>query len=292
MSSSSARTVSVVIGSNAPPACLEACLEALEPQVDDGVEVLVYDGQGGATALGHRFPWARIVTAPGQLVPFHWRDGIDAATGEIVALTISQMQPAPDWIATIRAEHAERDVVGGAIDPGRSLRSRDWAEYFCRYTRDMRPFTPGPNADLPGDNATYRRSLLAGVSDAYRNGFWEPDVHRRLVDGGAVLWQEPRLVVRLGRSAGFTAFSRQRLEHGRAYGRQRGAARPAALNLAAIIATPLVIMLMTARIISRVTAKGRHRLELVAALPFVVAYNTVWAFAESVGYLDVLRGRS
>lgn len=289
MSSSSARTVSVVIGSNAPPACLEVCLEALEPQIDDGVEVIVHDGHGGAADVGRRFPWARVVAAPGQLVPFHWRDGIDAATGEIVALTISQMRPAPDWIATIRAQHAEHEVVGGAIDPGRGLRLRDWAEYFCRYARDMRPFAAGPNVDLAGDNATYARSVLESVRDSYREGFWEPVAHRRLAERGVMLWHTPELVVEQGRSAGARAFARQRFAHGRLYGHQRGRHFGRARNLAGVLAAPVVPALMTYRVLARVFAKGRYRSRALLALPGVVWFNVVWAFAEAAGHLDMLR---
>ena len=68
-----------------------------------------------------------------------WRDGIDAASGEIVALTISQMIPAPNWIQALREQQRTFDAVGGAIDPAPGLRLVDWAEYFCRYSRDMRP---------------------------------------------------------------------------------------------------------------------------------------------------------
>src|SRR5918994_4283533 len=103
-------TVSVVIGSNAPPERLAACLEALEPQ-RDGVEVLVREGKESPTDLRERFSWADFAAAPDQLVPEHWRDGIDRASGEIVALTIAQMIPAPDWIATVLRLHAEHEVV-------------------------------------------------------------------------------------------------------------------------------------------------------------------------------------
>ena len=129
-SSSASHSVSVVIGSNAPPESLEACLAALEGQRGDGDEVLVYEGAASPAALRERFPWARFVDRPGQLVPELWRDGIDAATGDLVALTIAQMVPAEDWLAEVRRQLERYDAVGGAIDPGKGLRPTDWAEYF------------------------------------------------------------------------------------------------------------------------------------------------------------------
>lgn len=290
MSAGSQPTVTVVIGSNAPPERLTACLEALEPQCD-GVEVLVQEGTASPEALRSRFAWAQFETAPGRLVPEHWRDGIDRARGEIVALTIAQMVPAPDWIATMRALHAEHDAVGGAIDPGPDLRLVDWGEYFCRYARDMPPFEPRDDVELAGDNAAYKRALLEGIAETYREGFWEPVSHRRLAADGVRLWHDPSLVVRQGRSAGFAAFARQRLEHGRRYGHQRGAHFSRVRNLVGVVAAPVVPALMTARVLRQVFAKGRHRGRAVLALPVIVGYNAIWAYAEAVGHADVLRRR-
>jgi hypothetical protein len=290
MSSTSQPTVTVVVGSNAPPERLEACLGALEPQ-RDGVEVLVHEGQASPAALRERFPWARFQLAPERLVPEHWRDGIDVATGEIVALTIAQMIPAPDWIATIRRLLATHEVVGGAIEPGPRLRLVDWGEYFCRYSRDMPPFSGRETVDLPGDNAAYGRSRLESVRQLYREGFWEPEVHRQLAADGVTLWQAPELLVEQGRSAGFAAFIRQRLKHGRSHGRQRGARTGRTQNLVRAIASPLVALVMTLRVARLVLEKRRYRLRLVAALPYLFAFNLAWALAEGLGHADEFRHR-
>ena len=79
MSAGSEPTVTVVIGSNAPPESLAACLGALEPQ-RDGVEVLVRKA-GRARPTARTVPVGRLRDRPDQLVPEHWRDGIDRASG-------------------------------------------------------------------------------------------------------------------------------------------------------------------------------------------------------------------
>ncbi|MBA2642211.1 MAG: hypothetical protein H0U82_04705 [Actinobacteria bacterium] len=287
-SSSPDPTLTVVIGANAPPERLVACLEALAHQVE-GVEVRVHEAQRCPDEVRHRFPWASFTTTPGALVPHHWRDGIDAASGQILALTISQMVPAQDWIATIRRELETVDVVGGAIEPGDRLRIVDWAEYFCRYARDMCPFEPRESVDLPGDNAAYRRARLESVRELYRDGFWEPEVHRRLRAGGVRLWQIPDLVVRQGRSAGFRAFTTQRWRHGRVFGRERGARLSRARNLRSVLIAPLVPVVMTLRVARLVRLKRRARGRLLSALPALVWFNAVWAAAEATGHLDALR---
>jgi len=284
-------TVTVVIGSNAPPERLTACLEALEPQ-RDGVEVLVYEGAPSPPELRERFAWATFVTTPGALVPHEWRDGIDAARGEIVALTIAQMVPASDWITQIRALHERYDVVSGAIDPGKGLGAADWAEYFCRYARDLRPFPGRENLDLPGDNAAYNRRLLESVRDSFQHGFWEPFVHSELAKDGVVHWQAPELVVYQGRSAGSRAFAAQRLAHGRQYGRDRGKTWSSARRVVGVLTSPFVPSLMSWRVLRLVFGKRRYRARAVATLPIIFWFNLVWAYAEARGYVDLLNDRS
>jgi len=295
ISSSSAdsakQTVTVVIGSNAPPERLAACLAALEPQ-RDGVEVLVYEGAPSPPALRERFAWATVVATPGALVPHEWRDGIDAARSEIVALTIAQMVPAWDWIAQIRALHERYDVVSGAIDPGKGLGAADWAEYFCRYARDLRPFPGRENLDLPGDNAAYKRRLLESVRDSYRHGFWEPFVHSELAKDGVVHWQAPELVVYQGRSAGWRAFSTQRLAHGRQYGRDRGAPLTTTGRVVGVLASPIVPFVMSWRVLRLVFGKKRYRARALATLPIIFWFNLLWAYAEARGYVDLQRDRA
>lgn len=291
-SSSAEPTVSVVVASNAPAEALERCLAALEPQRGDGVDVLVYEGRPSPTALRERFRWASFVERPGALVPELWRDGIDESAGDVVALTIAQMRPAPGWLAAIREQHRRYDAVAGAIDPDDGLRLADWGEFFCRYARDMRPFEGHECADLPGDNAAYKRAVLDRTRELYRDGFWEPVVHRRLIaDGDVVLWHTPDVVVRQGPSAGWRAFVRQRLEHGRMFGRQRGASFGPARGLIGVLAAPVVPFLMSVRILRELQARRRYRLRFVAAFPHVLLFNAVWAFAEARGQLDVLKER-
>jgi hypothetical protein len=282
-------TVSVVIGSNAPGA-LDACLGALAPQ-RDSAEVIVCEGEPSDDAIRSRFPWATFVPAPGALVPELWREGIERSRGRIVALTIAQMIPAEDWLQTIERAHERHDAVGGAIDPADGLRLVDWAEYFCRYSRDMRPFPAADDEDLAGDNVAFKRALLERHREHLSTGYWEPVLHPVLRKDGVELWHTPDVVVRQGRSAGFGAFARQRLEHGRRYGHQRGEHFGRARNLVGVLAAPLVPFLMTLRVLRRVWTKRRHRARAVASLPLMFAFNAIWAYAEARGHLDMLARR-
>jgi hypothetical protein len=294
MSTSSGRAsgtaVSVVIGSNGAAGSVEACLAALEPQAED-VDVIVCEPEASGEAVRRRYPLARFVERKGALVPTLWTDGVEASSGDVVCLTISPMRPAEDWLATARRLSAEAAVVGGAVEPGEGLRTRDWAEYFCRYARDMLPFEPRESSDLPGDNSVYSRAALDRVRDVYREGFWEPDVNRAIRDLGERLLHSPELVVSQGRSNGFWAFMRQRLVHGRAYGRQRGRRFSAGRNIAGVALAVLVPFVLLARTSREVLSRKRLRTRLLLALPALAAYDVAWALGEAAGHLDSLRGR-
>jgi hypothetical protein len=264
-------TVSVVIGSNGTPGSVQACLAALEPQAA-GVEIIVPDGEGA-------------------LVPELWREGIDASSGEVVCLTISPMRPAADWVATARRMVGEAAAIGGTIEPGEELRLRDWAEYFCRYARDMLPFEVRETEDLPGDNSVYSRAALERVREVYRDGFWEPEVNRAIREDGGRLLQSPELVVRQGRSNGFRPFMRQRLAHGRAYGRQRGRRFSTGRNAAGVLVAVVVPLVLLARTFREVFSRRRLRARLIFSLPVLLAYNIAWAGGEAIGHVDSLRGR-
>lgn len=257
------------MASNGAPGSVEACLAALAPQAN-GAEVIVQE-------------------RPGTLVPELWRDGIDASSGAIVALTISVMRPAPDWVARLRERLAEDEVVAGAIEPGEGLRVVDWAEYFCRYARDMLPFARRENPEIPGDNCAYRRELLERTRDVWQEGFWEPEVNRALRAEDVRLWHDPAVVVYQGRSAGFRAFVRQRFVHGREYGRQRGARFGRVRNAAGVGLAVVVPFLLVARTAREVFSRRRYRVRFALAVPALLAFDAAWAAGEAVGHLGALR---
>ena len=282
--------VAIVIGSNGARGSVQRCLEAIEPQ-REGTEVFVCEPHASAEQVQARYPWATFIERRDALIPELWRDGIERSSSQLVALTISPMVAAPDWVAAIRTELRHADVIAGAIDPGPGLRISDFAEYLCRYAKDMRPFDPHPSVDLPGDNSAYRRDVLVQASETYDDGFWEPVVNRALADRGARLWHTPTPVVYQGRSAGWAAFTRQRLLHGEAHGRQRGARFSPARNALGVLAVPAVPLLLTARILREVNNRGRLGVRILLALPHILLFNIAWAAGEARGHMRALRAR-
>lgn len=282
-------TLAIVVGSNGARGSVQRCLEAIEPQREN-VEVLVCEPRASAEQVQVRYPWATFIERRDALIPELWRDGIERSSSELVALTISPMVPASDWVASIRSELRHADVVAGAIDPGPGLRVSDFAEYLCRYAKDMRPFQPHPSVDLPGDNSAYRREVLVQAREMYEDGFWEPVVNRALADRGARLWHTPAPVVYQGRSAGWAAFTRQRLVHGEAHGRQRSERFSPPRNALGVLGAPAVPVLLTARILREMNSRGRLGARTLLALPHILLFNIAWAAGEARGHIRALRG--
>ena len=103
----------------------------------------------------------------------------------------------------------------------RRERSRDWAAFFCEYSRYMEPAPAGAVDDLPGMNVSYDRAALAAIDDLLREGRWESWLHARLVERGFELWCEPAAVLDHAKDFGVREFTSQRYHYSRAYAGMR-----------------------------------------------------------------------
>jgi len=166
--------------------------------------------------------------------------GHPQTSGRLVALTISPMRPAADWVATIRSQLERVDVVAGAIDPGGELRLSDWPSTSCAI------------------RATCFRSTRTSAS-IYQATTWpttESSSNRPVtsIETASGSRTSTGACTRAARSCGMRRSSscaragrpgrgssaRQRFAHGRAHGRQRGSRSRWARNVIGVLASPLV----------------------------------------------------
>jgi GT2 family glycosyltransferase len=111
--------VSVVIPSYRRPESLASCLDALERQQLAAAETIVVVRSGDTASeqvVRSHAPAARLVLVERAGVVAAMNAGIDASSGEIVALTDDDSEPHPDWLSRMVAIY-ERDprvaAVGG-----------------------------------------------------------------------------------------------------------------------------------------------------------------------------------
>jgi hypothetical protein len=279
-------SLTIVLAAWPDTAGLAECLEALATQRAEA-EVIVASTYELPADLTVRFPWARHVRATTDcLIPHLWGLGMARAKGDVVAITTTQFTPAPDWATAIRSAHArlESPAVGGVIEPPCGAGPLAWATFFLRYSAYLGWRQEAVVADLPGDNASYKRREL-DAEELIRDGFWEPDHHRRLRAEGKDLVFVPAIRVMQQRSFGFRRFLGQRLRHGMEFGRSRLRGRGPLYRTLAVAASPLIPVVLLTKIVRRVVRGGRHYGPFLCALPALMCFLLAWSAGEALGYM-------
>jgi cellulose synthase/poly-beta-1,6-N-acetylglucosamine synthase-like glycosyltransferase len=163
------------------PKNLARCLEALKKQtrVPDEVLVIVRDSDLETSALlesvdpGPLALQTVTVTVPGLVGALN--AGLDAARGDIIAITDDDAAPRPDWLARIEAHFQADPKVGG-------VGGRDWVhhgervedgeqkvvgkvQWFGRVVGNHHLGVGGPREVdiLKGVNRSFRRSAIRGI---------------------------------------------------------------------------------------------------------------------------------
>lgn len=99
---------------------LMRCLEALEPQVNDGIEVVVADNASPCDLgeVTQRFPWAQLVIQPEKGAGPARNAGIEATSAPWLAFIDADCLADKDWVASALelAQGPELVVTGGRVD--------------------------------------------------------------------------------------------------------------------------------------------------------------------------------
>jgi len=278
--------LSVVIASVNGMPYLGRCLDALAERAP-GAEVVVADWTDAETraTVAERWPSVKLLSFDEPMtIPELRAAGVFAATAPVVALIEDHCLVSPRWAGRLAAAHAGgHGVVGGPIRNAATGRIRDWAAFFCEYSAVMEPMPAGPVPWLPGMNVSYDRRALAAIDDLLREGRWETWLHPRLQARGFELWCEPDAVVEHDKGFELGEFLSQRYHYSRSYAGMRNPDLGSRRVLYAL-GTPLLLPLLYWRMARNVFARRRSRKEFLLATPLVLAYATVLAFGETIGY--------
>jgi len=282
--------ISVIVAAPDAGSNLRECLSALASQLQPPeLEIVVVDGseRRDVEQLITDFPAARFLRlSASNSIPRLWSAGIAATQGRIVALTIENCAPSPDWVQKMLTAHeAPWPAVGGAIEIGPNASLVDWAIYFCRYSSHILPFSSRFLDDLPGDNCSYKHEALDQTRDLMSDGFWETFINYDMRRRGQKLLSDPSPVVTyLGGIPGWQFF-RRRYIHGRYFSARRARDFTSAQRLMRAAASPIILLLLLNRITGRVWRNGRHRSKYLTALPLVICFLLAWTAGEGLGYV-------
>jgi len=283
--------LSVVIASVNGHRYITQCLRSLEAQhARECAEVIVVEGSGDDTAhrIAQEYPWVKsIPLAIPRPIPELRSIGIREAQADIVVTTEDHCLFDKDWYERILQAHRTHPhpAIGGAVENGSRRRLIDWAAYICEYGKFMLPFPPGPGADLPGPNVSYKRHLLEQTcSDLLERGVWENILHERLRSAGMELWMDPSIVVHHAKRFGFWEFLTQRYYFGRSFAATRVAQASLATRAFFVVVAPILPPLFLWRYARFFVGKRRFVKELIETSPLLVLFAVAWSVGEFFGY--------
>jgi hypothetical protein len=287
--------LSVVLAVQGGHQKLEGVLAELDRQIGSAtdVEVIVaYDAAEEKHLVATTYPWLVMCRgSDGALIPHLWRDGIDRARGERIALTIVHCRPAPGWLNRLRsADLTSFAAVGGGFENAPDADAMGWAIHLLRYLGHTPPFEGRVTLDVAGDNAVYDKKELQRHQAAFREGFWEPEVHALMGKAGAQLKVDPELVSIHDNGYPLLGFALQRYRHGTRFGRDRARAMSRPRRLAQLCASPLVPLVFGSKIARRAISRGDVRPHLLPALPYLLIFLHAWALGELRGTAQAVVG--
>lgn len=283
--------LSVVVAARMAEADPLPALRALSAEGFDDVEILlISDVERPEASLPSG---VQLLHLPGALVPELWAVGLRHARGAAVALTTSTLRATPGWLARARELAGRADgpaVIGGGFQGSAAPGWVEAAVLYCRYSAFLAPLTSGPADAVAGDNAVYRLDVLRRYEQVWRDGFWEPFVHSRMIADGFTMSHDATLVLEQAPGLRLGGFLQQRYWHGRVHGHRRSTRGPLLTRLAACSA-PAVPLLMTARAMRASWGHPEHRWPTLRSLPLLLLLYSAWAAGELRGRLDAARSR-
>jgi len=283
--------LSVVVASIDAERSIGRSLESIE-RACRGLEceILVVDASSDRTvsiieASGARVRLSRLPS--GTLTPKLWSAGLAMSRGRIVAFTTGHFTVSDTWARALMSGIEQGATgVSGRLSAAADGRPLDWAMFYLRYSAFLGVAEQGTEnaAEIPADNAAYRRDALDRHAATFADGFWEVDFHRRLRGEGARLAFVPGADVSFGPSSSIAALARQRFAHGchSGFWRVQTGMRTA---WQAAVAAPLVPVVLITRIARRVLPRPADRGRFVRALPGLFVLATAWAAGEARGAL-------
>jgi hypothetical protein len=212
-------SLSVILATIEPWPDLANCLAVLAPQVAAvGGEIIVGDGHGAGldastAAASDRLSWIR---KPGASVFELRAKAVEAARGEIIALTEDHCIVGPDWCENILDAFECNPTAMGVTGPvlnGSTDHLIDWANflhtfgsYFPPVNRVQRDRCP------PAANVAYRRTAIG--SGPIAPGWMELELSPRLFHE-RVFHIDDRIAVTHVQSHGFWGTVRAHFDNGR-----------------------------------------------------------------------------
>ena len=239
-----------------------------------------------AAAARHHSDVRVLVRPVTGLVPHLWGYAMAHTTSDIVALTITGCVPDSGWLdAVLTAHRGGEAAVGGPIIQDLPAPVADRALCFARYSAYLPPVSAGSDAEVPGDNGSYKRAAIEDqLPTIATDGFWEAAINATLRARGWKLRMDPAMRMIHTHSLRPRLFCQQRWRHGRIFGATRARSLSWPGRIARTAAAPAILVVMAARAGGH-ARRARLFRQFIPALPWVLVFYACWVAGESVGLL-------
>ncbi|MEO6655357.1 MAG: glycosyltransferase, partial [Pyrinomonadaceae bacterium] len=254
--------LSVIVVSSYSHQSLRNCIDSiLANQHLDKVEILVADccSDKPVSNLIEKYPNVGFIHFPQNTgIPALAGAGIKQAKGEIIALTDSSCEVGIGWISAILAAHqSSSPVIGGSVDVGGPMKMIDWAAYFCEYGQFMSPLKAATVEVLPGNNISFKRSVIDGRTEYVQPEFWKTYWCEELKEEGLELISEPTMLVHYSKTFQVVPFFVRRFHHARCFAGMRTRRLSVSKRVLYLGGSPLLPFIFLYRTIVTVLAKKR-----------------------------------
>jgi GT2 family glycosyltransferase len=283
--------LSVIVVAYNAARTIRASLGALARQTDDDFDALLVDSSTDGTPeiVRAEFPKVTVVRSETRLYPGAARNwGIAEATGNVIAFVDSDCLAAVDWVAQLKAAHAEYDAgaIGGSVAPANPQSVIGWGAYLCEFATWAPAGTIRRMPDIPTCNISYKREALEKYGPFREIGYCsDTALNWKLTAAGDAPLFVPDLRVlhfnheRLGR------FLSKQAMHGEAFAAMRRDEQglPAWRRWAYCAGCSVLPGVLLGRMAMKVIAGGLTK-EAAWALPVVVLGLAAWSWGEARGY--------
>ncbi len=283
--------LSIVVAWQKSQPNVEDCLDSLFLPTQSNVEIiLAYGGfKPDLTLILNKYPKLKIVEHPtsGSIPSLHGI-GVAQSSGNLVAITEAHTTFDPSWVDTaISVSRASSDAaIGGAVEPGRTLSSVDFALYICDYVQFALPLEAGFSDDLPGNNIVFKRKVIdqyLSGKDLSKDGFWKTFFCHELSEKGERLSRDSSLVAYYNRHLSFNDVMERRYHHGRCFGAMRSTnfdPVKKAMYLASCAGLPLILI---TRLFQKVFKKPPLVGRFLRVYPICKLIICAWVTGEYLG---------
>lgn len=285
-----ALSVVLVVGPRRRRAGL-ALASVLDQVLAGGLEVLVLDLSGGPLPEAAHPAVRHLPMAPGTTFGQARSEGVRRARAGVVAFLEEHARAEPGWAdALVRAHRGPFAAVGPAVGAANPGRGRTDAIGLMSYGRFRRPPAGGPVTLLPGQNSSFKRSVLSAYeADLPWMLMNDNLLFGRLARDGHPMIFAPEARVRHYDEGTLATAAASFFHYHRLYGHRRarvfGWSRSRRLAYTVLApAIPLYYLLKLDRFLAR-AGETADRSLLWRQAPFVYACQLVGALGQAAGLL-------